>query len=158
SFGSVVSRLGESDGSHLPPYVCLERDEGEYQRPYYAGAAHRPFRPFGEAADNLKPPKGMTPDLMTDRRQLLIAFDNMRRDIDQRGEFDGMDKFGVQALEMITSNRVRDAFDLSKEPERLIASYGKGKYTHQTAKNIYYDWDAKKFILARRLVEAGARV
>jgi hypothetical protein len=162
SFGSIVSRLGESNGTKLPPYVCLERaaamDDFDYQKPYYAGAAHRPFRPFGEAVENLKPAKGMTPDLMDDRRQLLKAFDNMRRDIDQRGEFDGMDKYGVQALEMITSNKVRDAFDLSKEPDRVIASYGRGKYTHQTAKNIYYDWDAKKFILARRLVEAGARV
>ena len=58
----------------------------------------------------------------------------------------------------MTSPRVRDAFDLSKEPDRLIASYGKGKFTHQTAKQLVYDWDSKPFILARRLVEAGVRV
>jgi hypothetical protein len=165
-FGSIASRLGdrgEANGS-LPPYICLERpgatDDGDYQKPYYAGAAHRPFRPFGEAVENLKQPKGMTVDLIDDRKQLLKSFDNLRRDIDQRGEFDGMDKFSVQALEMITSNKVRDAFDLSKEPDRVLAQYGHGrhKYTHQTAKTILYDWDAKKFIMARRLVEAGARV
>jgi hypothetical protein len=162
AFGSIVSLLGEGDGSKLPPYICLERpsasDEFDYQKPYYAGAAHRPFRPFGEALDNLKPPKGMELGRLDDRKELLKAFDTLRRDIDQRGEFEGMDKFGVQALEMITSSKVRDAFDLSKEPDRVIASYGRGKYTHQTAKHILYDWDGKKFLLARRLVEAGARV
>lgn len=162
AFGSVLSRLSEGNGTKLPPYICLERpsasDEGDYQKPYYAGAAHRPFRPFGEALDNMKPAHGMGLERLDDRKGLLQAFDTLRRDIDQRGEFEGMDKFGVQALEMITSTKVRDAFDLSKEPDRVIASYGRGKYTHQTAKNILYDWDGKKFLLARRLVEAGARV
>ena len=61
---------------------------------------------------------------LADRRTLMQAFDNMRRDIDQRGEFEGLDKFGAQALEMITSDKVRDAFDLSKEPDRVKELYG----------------------------------
>src|SRR5205085_346396 len=62
--------------------------------------------------------------------------------------------------EMIISPKVRDAFDLSHEPDRLLASYGHraGKYPHQTYKTILYDWDARPFLLARRLVEAGVRV
>ncbi|HVA45422.1 MAG TPA: DUF1501 domain-containing protein [Pirellulales bacterium] len=49
---------------------------------------------------------------------------------------------------------------LSKEPDHLLADYGHkaGKYPHQTVKNIMYDWDARPFLLARRLVEAGVRV
>jgi hypothetical protein len=162
SFGSVVSRLGGRNGSLMPPYVSLERggDGFDYQKPHYAGAAHRPFRPFGEAVENLKPPQGMNGNLLDDRKGLLKAFDTLRRDIDQQGEFDGLDKFNAQALEMITSNKVREAFDLSKEPDRVLRQYGdgQGKYTHQTAKHLHYPWDAKKFLLARRLVEAGARV
>jgi uncharacterized protein (DUF1501 family) len=53
---------------------------------------------------------------------------------------------------------VRDAFDLSKESPKTISQYGSGKYPHQTVKDIFYSWDVKPFILARRLVEAGVRV
>src|SRR5262249_39306638 len=154
--------LCENQAPALPPYVSLDRpptlDEFEYEKPVYAGAAHRPFRPFGEALGNLKLAKGLTLDRLDDRRQLRNTFDSLRRDLDQRGEFDGLDKFGAQALDMITSDRVRDAFDLNKEPDRVVAAYGRGKFPHQTAKEIFYDWDARKFVLARRLVEAGVRV
>jgi hypothetical protein len=162
AFGSIVSRFDRGNAGPLPTYICLDRPpsgEFDYQLPHYAGAAHRPFRPFGESLQDLKLSKEVTPERLGDRRQLLQSFDNLRRDIDQRGDFEGMDKFGVQALEMVTSDKVRDAFDLSKEPDRVIAAYGRGgKYTHQTVKNLLYDFDSKKFIQARRLVEAGARV
>ncbi len=80
--------------------------------------------PFAAAADA----PGITPDLLGDRKQLLTAFDNMRRDLDKTGEFDALDKFGTQALEMITADKVRRAFDLSKEPDRSLTAYGPGKY------------------------------
>src|SRR4051794_5623323 len=57
AFGSVVSRLGR-ERSALPPYVSLDRatvDPFEFEKPYYAGPGHAPFRPFGEALDDLKP-------------------------------------------------------------------------------------------------------
>ena len=38
----------------------------------------------------------------------------------------GMDAYTAQALEMITSNKARDAFDISREPESVRARYGKG--------------------------------
>ena len=38
-----------------------------------------------------------------------------------------MDSFTAQALEMITSPRVREAFDVSREPEPLRARYGEGE-------------------------------
>jgi uncharacterized protein (DUF1501 family) len=41
----------------------------------------------------------------------------------------------------------------------VLAAYGHkaGKYAHQADVNIRYDWDARPFVLARRLVEAGVR-
>jgi len=60
AFGSVVSRLAQQY-SPLPPYVSLNEsssDPFEYEKPHYAGAAHAPFRPFGEALDNLAPVNG----------------------------------------------------------------------------------------------------
>jgi hypothetical protein len=158
AFGSVVSRLAESR-LPLPAYVSLDRaaaDQFEFEKPYYAGSGHAPFRPFGSAIDDLAPVKSL--DLLHDRRKLVNAFDTMRRDLDKGDALRGLDRFQRQALDILTSPQVRDAFDLSKEPDRAIARYGKGKFPHQTYKTIFYDWDAKKFVLARRLVEAGARV
>jgi hypothetical protein len=82
----------------------------------------------------------------------------MRRDLDRQRLGDAHDKFHTQALDIITSPKVRDAFDLSREPDRVRASYGQGKFPHQTYKTIFYPWPAEQFLLARRLVEAGARV
>jgi hypothetical protein len=158
AFGSVVSRLA-GNGSSLPTYVSLSRastDQFEFEKPYYAGPGHTPFRPFGEALEDLKPARSL--EQLQDRKVLLREFDTLRRDLDHRGTFGGLDRFQAQALDIITSPKVRDAFDLSKEPAKLRASYGRGKYTHQTAKDIYYDWPAERFLLARRLVEAGVRV
>ncbi len=157
AWGSVASKLsGPHNG--MPAYVSLNRatvDRFEYEKPYYMGASHAPFRPFEDALSDLRPAKSL--DALADRKQLLHQFDSIRRDLDGSGTFDGMDRFQAQALDILTSPKVRDAFDLSKEPPKLLDSYGKGKYPHQTAKDILYEWDAKPFVLARRLVEAGVR-
>lgn len=160
AFGSIVSRLAPG-GSAIPTYVSLNRattDEFEFQKPFYAGSHHAPFRPFGEAIEDMQPAKSL--DRLQDRKQLLSAFDNLNRVRDRLETVSGLDRFQSQALDILTSAKVRDAFDLSKEPKRVLASYGNaaGKYPHQTVKTILYDWDAKPFLLARRLVEAGVRV
>src|SRR5437763_5499104 len=158
AFGSVVSRLARAD-SPMPPYVSLSRpttDQFEFEKPYYAGSAHAPFRPFGEAIDDLKPAPAL--DRLRDRKQLLAAFDSMRRDLERPGSAAGLDRFHAQAFDILTSSKVRDAFDLSREPDKVRASYGHGKFPHQTFKTIYYPWEGDRFLLARRLVEAGVRV
>jgi hypothetical protein len=158
AFGSVVSRLAEST-SAVPTYVSLSRattDQFEFEKPYYAGSGHAPFRPFGEALEDLKPVQSL--EQLQHRKQLLAAFDAMRRDVDRQGASGGLDRFHAQALEIITSPKVRDAFDLSREPDKLRASYGQGKFPHQTFKTILYPWPGEQFLLARRLVEAGVRV
>jgi len=158
AFGSVVSRLAE-ESSALPAYVSLDRPASgpfDFEKPYYAGAGHAPFRPFGDALEDLNPVKSL--HRLQDRKQLLTAFDTMRRDLDQGETLRGLDSFQTRALDIITSPKVRDAFDLSKEPDRLVDSYGTGKYPHQTVKTIFYPWEGKRFLLARRLVEAGVRV
>jgi Protein of unknown function (DUF1501) len=158
AFGSVVSRLAGTS-SPLPAYVSLSRpstDEFEFEKPFYAGAHHAPFRPFGEALDDLRPAKSM--ELLRDRRELLSAFDTMRHDVDAQAVAGGLNRFQLQAAEILTSPKVRDAFDLSREPAKVRAGYGQGKYPHQTAKDIMYPWEGERFLLARRLVEAGVRV
>jgi hypothetical protein len=133
-------------------------DQFEFEKPYYAGSGHAPFKPFGDALNDLNPVKDL--NQLQDRKQLLAGFDQMQRNVERREAFAGLDRIQAKALEMIASPKVRDAFDLSKESDRLLSAYGHkaGKYPHQTVKSILYDWDARPFLLARRLVEAGVRV
>jgi uncharacterized protein (DUF1501 family) len=69
----------------------------------------------------------------------------------------GMDTFNQQAFGLLTSSRLADALDLSKEDPRIVARYGTGN------PNIMIDANGaprvpQSMLMARRLVEAGARV
>jgi hypothetical protein len=163
AFGSVVSRFRGGPDRRVPRYVSLDQyagDHAELENPRYLGAAHRPFL-FGSAGvKNLSLTRGMTLDRLGDRRQLVRAFDAVRRDIDQRGDFGALDTFSAQALEIITSPRAREAFDLSREPDKVREKYGGkgGKYIYGNEPRATVPWPAEKFLLARRLVEAGVSV
>jgi hypothetical protein len=68
---------------------------------------------------------------------------------------DGMDAFAEQAFGILTSSRVVDALDLSREPASVRERYGKGfstNYGDGAPRNLEH------FLMARRLVEAGVRV
>ena len=159
AFGSIVSRLAPTQHA-LPTYVSMNETSEmfDYEKPHYAGAGHAPFRPFKESLSDLTPVKNL--EQLEHRKKLLAAFDNLHRHLDQRDAFGGLDRFQAQALEMIASPKVREAFDLSNESPDTLARYGHkaGKYPHQTAKQYMYDWNGKPFLMARRLVEAGVRV
>ena len=146
-FGSVVSRL-HADAQErrlLPPYVQLESLHDPAERlsfPTYLGAAHKPFAPSRDLL-SLEPNRDLSPQRMQDRRQLLRAFDDIRRELDAgRANIDALDAFTNQALEIVSSPRARDAFDISREPESMRARYG----------------PATQLLQARRLVEAGVKV
>lgn len=159
AFGSIVSKLAPTQAA-LPTYVSLSEtsDLFDYEKPHYAGAGHAPFRPFKESLSDLTPARNL--QQLEDRKSLLAAFDNLHRQVDRREAFGGLDRFQAQALQMIASPKVREAFDLSNETPQTLARYGHktGKYPHQTAKQYMYDWNGKPFLMARRLVEAGVRV
>ena len=97
---------------------------------------------------------GINPARLDEREGLLNSFDRMRRDIDASGKMAGIDGFTRQAFDLLTSSRLADAFDLEKEPIKVRERYGKGD-----AKNVGdgAPRNNEHFLLARRLVEAGAR-
>jgi uncharacterized protein (DUF1501 family) len=140
AIGSVVSKLRADAGIHgpLPANVYLG-DANHVGHPGFLGKTHEAYIP-GDKAANLGLARDMTLDRLSDRRTLLRSFDGLRRDLDDaRGSMAGMDAFTAQAMEMIATNRARDAFDIEKEPASVRATYGKGT----------------EFLQARRLVEAG---
>jgi hypothetical protein len=144
-FGAVVSYLRpQSDG--LPPYASLMyKPPGLYDNegPTYLGAAHRPFVPKAEGLANLTLAEGISLDRLGDRRRLLSEFDSLNRAVDQSGAMQAMDAHAQRAMEMVVSPKVREAFDLKREPAETYERYGKF---------------CENFLLARRIVEAGVPV
>jgi hypothetical protein len=138
SFGSVVSKV-RGLTAEMPPYVSLtgySRVNGDAlfrEDPAYLGPAHWPFTGRG---DNLGLVRGVTLERLRDRKTLLGSFDQLRRDVDGKSDMAGLDDFKKQALELISSRKARNAFELSREPLPIRERYGK----------------ATPFLLARRLV------
>lgn len=160
SIGSTVAKLQGPVDRAVPPFVGLAKPTSHAPwahpgRAGFLGAAYAPFRPDGPGMDNMKL-QGITLDRLQDRKQLLTSLDSMRRDIDVTGTMEGMDAFSQQALDVLTSSKLLDALDLSKEDPKTIARYGDGKpYKYQ------YDGAPTcndHLLLARRLIEAGVRV
>src|SRR5579883_667085 len=149
SFGSVIARSRGAGDSHMPPYVAVPRAEAfGYQGAVYLGAAYNPFEVAADPnsrdfrVPNLSLPGNLPPQSVRTRTQLLKEFDTLRRDVDQTGTLEGLNSFKAQALEMVTGERVRAAFDINKESPRLRDHYGRHLY-------------GQSALLARRLVEVG---
>lgn len=161
SFTSVISRFHQGDG-RLPSNVSLEYSTGvtSYESPQYVGASHGPlYIAGGEGIHNLGLPYGMTRPRLDGRQSLLRSFDGFCRELDACQKSQNVDAYTARAFDIITSSKARDAFDLTKEPESVLRRYGNrdDKYTYvgQTSDSV---WDSQKFLLARRLVEAGVPV
>jgi Protein of unknown function (DUF1501) len=157
AIASLVARLHGSNHPAVPAYAAFMRSRSHLA---FAGRAGKQFDPFlaNEAAklpvydlvgkDTGKLSGGKMFELpvdvnsgrLDDRQSLLKGFDRLRESLDSTDS--GLDKYGRQAVEMLTSGRVRDALDLEKEPKGTREKYGKHLWCQQA-------------LLARRLVEAG---
>lgn len=145
--GPVVSKMLEG---HRDP--AMPRYVGSATNVYGGGAAALgpAYLPFVVSADpnadnfkvgNLSLAASMR-DRLDDRRTLLTAFDGIKHNLDQSGMMDSIDKFNQQAVELLTSDRARAAFDISQESPEVRDRYGRHKW-------------GQRALLARRLVEAG---
>ena len=143
-----------------PPYIslCYTCTHGPYNEPGpgFLGTSMAPFRPMGPSRNDMML-QGVTVDRLADRRSLLRSFDDMRREVDATGALAGMDHFTEQAFGLLTSSKLAEALDLSKEDPRLVNRYGTGN------PSIMMDANGaprvpQSLLMARRLVEAGARV
>jgi hypothetical protein len=159
-FGSTVAKvLGPVDRA-TPPFIslCYTCSHGPYNEPGpgFLGPSLAPFRPLGPSRGDMVL-RGINMNRLADRRSLLRGFDSFRREIDASGRAQGMEVFTQQAFGLLTSSRLADALDLSREDPRIIARYGTGDPT------IFMDGNGaprvpQSLLMARRLIEAGARV
>jgi hypothetical protein len=164
--GSVVSKLrGTSEGS-VPQYVALRKmsfptktplpQSLYYLNPAALGGAHAPFLPTGEGMSDFDFAPAMNAQRLLDRMDLLSRFDRMRREVDATGGMSALDTFQGQAAEILTSRKLRDALDLSKEDKRTIERYS----FDSKASSVNYGFadgykTGTQLLLARRLIEAG---
>ncbi len=159
SIGAVAGKLFGSKDPGVPPAVALAEKTSHTPwsdpgTPGFLGAAYQAFKPQGEGTSDMRL-NGMTIDRLQDRKSLLHGLDVLKREVDGTGMLRGMDAFSEAAFGVLTSSKLVDALDLSKEDPKLRARYGDGKpYKYQ------YDGAPtcnEHLLIARRLVEVGVR-
>jgi hypothetical protein len=151
ALGSLASRLLEPRRG-VPPYVTFTalQDGAAETGPGYLGASCAPFEIDGNPAQGTLQPHGVSlpngfPLRSLEARDALRAqFDRGLRALDSTEVMTGLDRFHSQAIEILHSDRIRLAVDLSREPAKLRDDYGRAPL-------------GQGALAARRLIEAGAR-
>ena len=146
SYGSIVmkERPHEPD---LPPYVAIPTTEwnagymGDAFAPFSTNAIPKPGQPFAVRGITLA--EGISTDKVNRREQLLKKIDTAFRSVETNSQLlEALDTFGQQAFNMITSERTRKAFDVSKEPESISGLFDANDL-------------GQSLLLATRLIESG---
>ncbi|HEX5244187.1 MAG TPA: DUF1501 domain-containing protein [Tepidisphaeraceae bacterium] len=154
AYGSVVDALAPTSGA-MPtfvsyPYTIRDGSATPGQHASFLGKAHDPFF-FSQdpnspdfALPELSLPADMPIARLEERRELQQMIDQQSRLLDRSAAARGLDEYYSKALAMLNSTKLRDAFNLSAEPQALRDAYGRHTY-------------GQSMLLARRLVEAGAK-
>ena len=158
--GSTLSRVRGPVVSGIPPTLDLsmhmEHLPYNLPGPGFLGQAHAPFKPTGPSKSDMVLPEVLV-NRFDDRRALLAGLDAVKRNLDKSGFPDQADAFTQQAIEVLTSSALADALDLEKEDPRIRKRYGEDDQKILPYSDKGYQAINSKFLLARRLVEAGAR-
>jgi len=150
SMGSVASALCGARRPGMPAYSAAPHLQGGTDNLFhyatYLGGAHNPLvtnsdpnsEVFGVADLSLR--SGLTFDRLNDRRSLLKSIDQYRRRAD--GGMVDMSDQQQSAFNLLTGSVVREAYDMTQEPDALRDDYGRHTF-------------GQSALLARRLVERG---
>jgi hypothetical protein len=169
--GSVCEYL-RNEKDDLPAYLYLPNYAGagaagtvvRYPGPYagFLGRRYDPlFSEFNPAlvrqiggmkvlagepylAKNSKLADGITLDALQTREGLLQQFNRQQRRLDADRAFDDVDRIQQRALSLLTSTKLKNAFDLSTVDPKLRDRYDRTLF-------------GSSALIARRLVEAGVR-
>ena len=145
----------ERRARQTPPFVQVGKlASPRYGDPGFGGFLGRTYDPFvverdpnsgSFAVDEFSPPDSVSVDRLSDRQSLLAALDQFQSQKERQLQFARTHEvFREQALSMITSQRAKDAFDISQEPQKVRDNYGRNRV-------------GQGLLLARRLIEAGVR-
>ncbi len=156
NFGSVISRLQGQVDPVVPAFVDLFPTM--QHRPYNSpgpgmlGHAAAGAKADGEDLASMKL-RYVSEGEFTSRRSLLASFDGFRRSVDSAG-VERLDEAYRRAFDVLTSSKLVNAMDVEKEDPAVRERYGRGSPKHQG--DGAPEWN-DQLLMARRLVEAGAR-
>ncbi len=149
SMGSVVAHeFGPRN--NLPPYVCVPNQPNEFAGTGYLSSSYAGFSLGSDPASSgfrvrdLKLPGGVDDKRFVTRRRILDAVNSHFNEKEKADSLDAVDSFYKRAYAMISSEKARDAFDINKEPGKIRDEYGRNQA-------------GSRFLLCRRLIEAGVR-
>jgi uncharacterized protein (DUF1501 family) len=153
TYGSVVSYY-HGFKTAMPPFVQLGTDVDSRFGGGTAGVLGHEHNPFVIDSDpnsdkftvrDITPPTGISLDRVDRRKKMLAAVDQLQRGAElQPAAFRALDEQYETALNMITAQETKQAFDIASEDEKLREAYGKNRF-------------GQNCLLARRLIEAGVR-
>jgi hypothetical protein len=147
-YGAVVSKELTGD-KELPHFVAVP---GTSQKAGYLGVRYAPLQtsdvpkpgvPFSVRGITLG--NGLTVAEFEKRNNLLKDLDTTFKEVENDSKLiEGMDRFSLQAFEMIRSPKARAAFDVSSEKPEVVKPFGEGRF-------------GMSCLLALRLIAAGVR-
>jgi hypothetical protein len=153
-YGSVVDRLAPG-ASEMPtsvglPWVIGDGTITPGQGASFLGKTHDPLMVTRDPnkADfqlpELNLPSHLTYERLLHRRSLQKIIDDQSRLISYSAQARGFDAYYDKALAMLDSPKLREAFNISSETDKVRESYGRTTY-------------GQSCLLARRLIEAGTK-
>mgnify|MGYP006274546527 CR=1 FL=1 len=152
--GSVIAKILGPIIPTFPPFVDLFPTM--QHRPYnspgpgFLGRSAQGVRLQGGDVTTLKLEPNQK-DALVDKRGLLESMDSLRGVM----EAGGVDQNYRRAFDVLLNRKILDALDISRESEKVRERYGRGSEKHQgDGAPLWND----QLLVARRLVEAGARI
>ena len=149
SMGSVVAHeFGPRN--NLPPYILIPNQPNTYAGTGYLSSSFAGFSLGADPAQggfrvrDLQLPNGVKPEQFQRRQRLLNVVNDHFRQREKADAMNAVDTFYDRAYSLIGSQAAREAFDLEKEDAKIRDAYGRNQA-------------GARMLLARRLVEAGAR-
>jgi hypothetical protein len=94
--------------------------------------------------DELKLPAGVSLDRIRDRQRTLGQLSQLSQLADSVADVRGISEYQGRAIDLVTSSKAQQAFDIHQEPDAVRDRYGRNRY-------------GQCVLLARRLIEAGVR-
>jgi hypothetical protein len=152
--GSQISRL-KPPATPMLPFVMLPRPlqesnvVGKGGTAGFLGPAYDPYYFYQDpnkeiSLEDLTLRKDVSKDRLTRRAKLLDQVNAAMPDMEKAISGYALDRYYEKAFDLILSGRAREAFDLSKEDEKVRDRYGRHTF-------------GQGCLLARRLIEAGTR-
>jgi len=152
--GSHVSKLKPPKEAVLP-FVELPRPLqesgiiGKGGSAGFLGKAYDPYRLYQDPAKPIKTEDlalraDTPPERLKERFELLKGINGSMPDLEKALKPYAIDEYYAKAFDLVLSGKARDAFDLSKEPDKTRERYGLTTF-------------GQGLLLSRRLVEAGTR-